>query len=153
QVIDELFMKIPSGTVDMRDDRTKVTWSVEIKSFQLSKFPITQEIYSALTGENPSAFKGDKLPAETVSWIDAVNFCNKLSHFMEKESYYTIDLTTEKVSLNPKANGFRLPTEAEWQYACQAGIKDIRYGELNDIAWFKDNSNNQSQEVGQKKPN
>ncbi|MEX1191551.1 MAG: SUMF1/EgtB/PvdO family nonheme iron enzyme [Brumimicrobium sp.] len=153
KVIDELFVTIPRGTVNMRDDRTKESWSVNIDSFELSKFPITQEIYKAVIDENPSTFKGDRLPVETVSWIEAVNFCNGLSESLGKEKCYTIDLTTEKSILNSKANGFRLPTEAEWQYACQAGTKDIRHGELNEISWFKENSNNRTQEVGKKQPN
>ncbi|WP_375580685.1 SUMF1/EgtB/PvdO family nonheme iron enzyme [Marivirga tractuosa] len=152
-VIDELFVAIPAGAVDMRDDRTKETWSVDIDSFKLSKFPITQEIFKAVTDENPSTFIGNKLPVETVSWIDAVNFCNQLSESLGIEKCYTIDLEIEKVNMNSKANGFRLPTEAEWQYACQAGTKDIRHGKLSEIAWFKGNSNNQTQQVGQKKPN
>ena len=153
EIIDELFVTIPKGTVHMRDDRTKETWSVDIDSFELCKFPITQDFYKVVTDENPSIFKGDKLPVETVSWIDAVIFCNELSNSLGKDKCYVIDLATEKVTLNAKANGFRLPTEAEWQYACQAGTKDIRYGELNEVAWFKENSNNQTQEIGQKKPN
>lgn len=153
QVIDELLVTIPTGTVHMRDDRTKETWSVNIHSFKLSKFPITQELYTAITDKNPSAFKGDRLPVETVSWIDAVIFCNELSESLEKDKCYVVDLATEKVTLNSKANGFRLPTEAEWQYACQAGTKDIRHGELNEVAWFKDNSDNRTQKVGQKMPN
>ncbi len=153
KVIDGLFVTIPTGAVAMRDDRTKETWSVKIDSFELSRFPITQELYSALTDGNPSAFKGDELPVETVSWFDAVNFCNRLSDFLGKDKCYTLDLATEKVSLDSQANGFRLPTEAEWQYACQAGVKDIRYGELDEIAWVKENSNSQTQNVGQKKPN
>ncbi|WP_348970690.1 formylglycine-generating enzyme family protein [Chondrinema litorale] len=122
-------------------------------SFELSKFPITQEIYKAVTEKNPSTYVGHKLPVETVSWIDAVNFCNALSKSLGKENCYTIDLVTEKVLLNSNANGYRLPTESEWQYACQVGTKDIRYGELNEVAWFKENSNNRTQEVGQKQPN
>ncbi|WP_242693423.1 formylglycine-generating enzyme family protein [Sabulibacter ruber] len=151
--IEALFVTVPPGAVLMRDDRTKETWSVNIDSFELCKFPITQEIYKAVTDENPSTFNGDRLPVETVSWIEAVIFCNELSESLGKDTCYTIDLGTEKIAVNPKANGFRLPTEAEWQYACQAGTKDIRHGDLNEIAWFKENSNNRTQEVGQKKPN
>ncbi|BDS10220.1 formylglycine-generating enzyme family protein [Aureispira anguillae] len=152
-IIDDLLVTIPRGTVDMRDDRTKKTWSVNIDCFKLSKFPITQALYRTVTGNNPSTFMGDQLPIETVSWIDAVNFCNELSESFGKDKCYTIDVTTGIAALNSEANGFRLPTEAEWQYACQAGTKDIRHGALNEIAWFKDNSNNQTQAVGQKKPN
>ena len=152
-VIDEWFVTIPKGTVRMRDDRTKETWSVDIDSFELCKFPITQNFYKVVTDENPSTFKGDRLPVETVSWIDAIIFCNKLSAFIGLEQCYDIDLATEKVILNPNADGFRLPTEAEWQHACQAGTKEIRHGELAEIAWFKENSNSKTQEVGQMKPN
>ncbi len=153
KLIDDLFITIPSGTVEMRDDRTKEIWSAEIASFELSKYPVTQELYESITKENPSTFKGKDLPVETISWIEAVNFCNKLSKILGKTQCYSIDLGTEKITMNSNANGFRLPTEAEWQYACQAGTKNIRYGDLNEVAWFKDNSNNQLQAVGQKQPN
>ncbi|MEM9650384.1 MAG: SUMF1/EgtB/PvdO family nonheme iron enzyme [Bacteroidota bacterium] len=152
-VIDNLFVTIPTGTVHMRDDRTKDDWSVEIDCFELCKYPITQEIYEAVTDKNPSTFKGNRLPVETVSWIDAVIFCNKLSEALGKDKCYAIHLATEKVASNPNANGFRLPTEAEWQYACQTGTKEIRYGKLDEVAWYKNNSNDQTQEVGRKKPN
>lgn len=151
--INQMLVTIPTGTVDMRDDRTKETWSIKINSFKLCKFPVTQDVYKAVTDTNPSTFIGGELPVETVSWIDAVNFCNKLSESLGKDKCYTIDLSTENVKFNPETNGFRLPTESEWQYACQAGTKNIRYGELNEIAWFKNNSNNQPQKVGVKKPN
>ncbi|PTB96936.1 sulfatase-modifying factor protein [Marivirga lumbricoides] len=153
RLINNMLVTIPAGTVDMRDDRTKETWSVEINSFELLKFPITQDLFKAITNENPSTFKGERLPVETISWIDAVNFCNNLSESLSRDKCYAIDLATEKVTFIPNSNGFRLPTEAEWQYACQAGAKDIRYGELTEVAWFKDNSNNRTQEVGQKTPN
>lgn len=137
----------------MRDDRTKRIWLRQLDSFFLSKFPITQDLYQAVTGESPSAFVGSKLPVETVSWSDAVSFCNALSESQGREKCYRIDIATQDVALNSTANGFRLPTEAEWQYACQTDRGGIRYGDLADIAWYKENSNNQTQEVGQKKPN
>ncbi|MCC5917858.1 MAG: SUMF1/EgtB/PvdO family nonheme iron enzyme [Cryomorphaceae bacterium] len=137
----------------MRDDRTKEFWSVDIDSFALGKFLLTQDIYKAIMDDNPSAFIGERLPVENVSWIDAVHFCNKLSDILGKEKCYSVNLETQEVVLNAKANGYRLPTEAEWQYACQAGTKNIRYGDLNQIAWYKENANNQTREVGQKTPN
>ena len=153
KVIDGLFVSIPKGNVDMRDDRTKETWTVDIDSFELSRFPVTQGLYKAVTKVNPSAFKGERLPVETVSWIDAVNFCNGLSESLGREKCYMIVPSTEKITSDPKANGFRLPSEAEWQYACQAGSKGIRYGKLDEIAWYKDNSDDRTQEVGKKRPN
>ena len=153
KLIEELFVSIPKGTVGMRDDRIKKNWAVEIETFRLSKFPITQDMYLAITNENPSAFKGDKLPVETVTWIEAVKFCNTLSESLEKTQCYSIDLENQEVTFNSKADGFRLPTEAEWQYACQAGTTNTRYAKLEQIAWFKTNSNNCTQEVGQNPPN
>lgn len=153
EAIEELFIQVPPGVVAMRDDRTKKNWEVEINTFFLSKFPVTQDIYETITNENPSTFKGDKLPVETVSWIDAIMFCNKLSGHFGKNPCYTIDLEREQVRFDPNANGFRLPTEAEWQYACQSGTKEIRYDALELIGWYKENSGNRPREVGSKKPN
>ena len=153
QLMEQSFVSIPSGRVEMRDDRTKEAWVAEVDAFQLAKFPVTQDLYEVLTGTNPSTFKGSRLPVETISWVDAVNFCNQLSAYLGKDSCYVFNSGSEIVTVNSQANGFRLPTEAEWQYACQAGTKGIRYGELDDIAWYKENSNNRTLEVGQKMPN
>lgn len=152
-VVSEQMVQIPEGNIDLRDDRLKEKWTVNIKSFSMLKYPVTQDFYTAVTNKNPSTFKGEKLPVETVSWYDAVHFCNALSESLKLNKCYTIDVTNENVAVNSKANGFRLPTEAEWQYACQTGTNDIRYGALDKIAWFKENANNQTQEVGQKAPN
>ena len=137
----------------MRDDRLKTTWSVDIPTFQMSKFAITQELYTTVIGKNPSTFQGAKLPVETVSWIDAILFCNALSKAVQRTPCYTLELETEKIDFHQHANGFRLPTEAEWQYACQADTPGIRYGELDEIAWYKANSSQQPQPVGRLQPN
>ncbi|SFU37676.1 Formylglycine-generating enzyme, required for sulfatase activity, contains SUMF1/FGE domain [Pustulibacterium marinum] len=151
--IGDLLVNIPAGNVDLRDDRIKVTWSETIPAFKLSKYPITQGLYKTIMGNNPSNFKGDQLPVESVSWVEAVQFCNALSQHLNRVPCYKIDVHTESVEYNSTANGFRLPSEAEWQYACQSGTRDIRYGDLDEVAWYKKNSANQLQEVGQKQPN
>lgn len=151
--LDELFVSVPSGTIEMRDDRTQEKWNVKIDSFHLARYPVTQSLYEMVTHENPSTFKGERFPVETISWIEAVQFCNSLSVLTGKTKCYLIDLPHEQIILDSKANGFRLPTEAEWQYACQAGTSDIRYGAIENIAWFKGNSGNQPHTVGQKQAN
>lgn len=153
KTIENLFVTIPKGTVEMRDDRVKKIWKREIESFRLSKFPVTQDLYTEIMNENPATFKGEKLPVETLSWVEAVKFCNKLSEALAKNQCYAIDLTSQEVSFDANANGFRLPNEAEWQFACQAGANNTRYGELEKIAWFKENADNRSHKVGQKQPN
>jgi len=151
--IDNLLVEIPAGTIEMRDDRVKEKWAVDIQPFLLAKFPVTQNLYFAITQESPSTFKGANLPVETVSWKDAIVFCNKLSELLGYIPCYDFYPETNEIIFNKTTNGFRLPTEAEWQYACQAGTGEIRYGELDDIAWYKENSFGQSHHVGQKESN
>lgn len=153
KLIEDLFIDIPFGNIDMRDDRIKKVWTVELKKFKISKYPVTQELYEAITGKNPSTFVGKKNPVETVSWVDAILFCNQLSELFDKKTCYIIDFETKQITYNADIKGFRLPFEAEWQYACQSETKEIRYGNINEIAWYKDNSKNQTQQVGQKLPN
>lgn len=135
------------------------------RDFLMSKYEITQKQYEEVIGTNPSYFKGENLPVETVSWYDAVEFCNKLSEKEGLEPYYIINGTD--VQCNWDAGGYRLPTEAEWEYACKAGTTtDFYSGSLTNpdcspidanldiIGWYCGNfSNSTIHEVGQKEPN
>lgn len=151
-IYDQL-VEIPGGKVELNDDRTKQKWTVEIEPFLLSNFPVTQEFYFEITKEKPSTFLGSGLPVETVTWKDAVIFCNTLSIKEGLTSCYIFKDGEEEVTFNKLANGFRLPTEAEWEFACKAGTTGIRYDDLDLIAWYKNNSNKSPQIVGQKLPN
>lgn len=152
-LIEPLLIAIPNGTIEMRDDRVQKVWTVEINDFLISKFPVTQQVYETIMNENPSSFKGENLPVETVTWTEAILFCNKLSEHLKKTPCYKITPSNQEITFDPKANGYRLPTEAEWQYACQAGTKNIRYGEIEKIAWYKENSGNKPHAIGLKQPN
>ncbi len=149
--LDKYFVTIPDGEIELRDDRIKQKWKTKIQSFSISKFPVTQKIYTEVVNENPSEFIGENLPVENVSWIDAVNFCNKLSEIYNLENCYIFSETD--VVFDRTKKGFRLPTEAEWVFSCKAGNNAIRYGELEEIAWYKNNSDKKTHEVGLKKPN
>lgn len=151
--IHEQMVKIPGGKIQLRDDRIKHTWTVEIQPFLLSKYPVTQDVYFDITRTFPSAFKGEKNPVEHVSWSDAVRFCNLLSAKAGLQPCYALTYESEEVIFDAKADGYRLPAEAEWEYACRAGTTGIRYGVLDDIAWYKENAGGSTQPVGMKQPN
>ncbi len=109
--------------------------------FYMGKYTVTQAQYEALVGGNPSHFKGAQLPVEQVSWGEATAFCVKL---------------TER--LWDKALESRLPTEAQWEYACRAGTTTAYYSgnqesDLDAVAWYQANSQNTTHPVGAKKPN
>ncbi len=152
-IIENQMVEIASGKIELRDDRTKQKWTVEIYPFLLAKFPVTQELYFDVIKEAPSTFKNKKHPVETVTWKEAVNFCNKLSIQLGLSPCYAIVEDREEILFDSTANGYRLPTEAEWEYACKAGATAIRYGDIHNIAWFKDNSSMTTHIVGQKEPN
>ena len=122
----ENFVLIQGGTFQMgspaeeawrEDDET--AHSVTISDFYMSAYELTQEEYLEIMGENPSNFSGDGLPVENVSWLDAILYCNARSEAESLTPAYTIDGQT--ITWDRSADGYRLPTEAEWEYACRAG--------------------------------
>ena len=121
--IEDWMVPIPKGNISLRDDRKKQKWNVDIEKFLLSKFPITQEIYLSVISTNPSTFKGNNKLVESVSWYDSITFCNTFSDLNGFAKYYSADMATETVEIVKEANGYRLPTDEEWEYSCRAGSR------------------------------
>jgi formylglycine-generating enzyme required for sulfatase activity len=173
--------RIPAGTFlmgspdDDKDakDYEKPQHRVRIsKPFYLGVYEITQAQYQAVMGHNPSYFSPngggkdkiagqstDRHPVENVSWLDAVKFCNKLSEMEGLKPSYKINGETVQV-LDWNGPGYRLPTEAEWEYACRANAPTPqRYsfgdnaGSLGESAWYSENSGSATHPVGEKQPN
>jgi formylglycine-generating enzyme len=144
---------IPPGCVTLSDRRTQRSWSVEVAPYQMAAFPITQSRYAQVTGQRPSTAQGDRLPVEGVSWWDAVRFCNALSRREGLTPVYRLQADVEGVEWDASVDGYRLPTEAEWEHACRAGTTGPRYGELDEIAWYRGNSSGRIHDVGGKQPN
>ena len=140
---------IPEGSFE------RGSYTISLSGFNMSTTEITQYQYESLTGNNPSNFSGSNdLPVETVTWYDVVKYCNLLSDAASLSRCYN-EATWE---CNFNANGFRLPTEAEWEYACRAGTTTGYYSgdteaDLANVGWYKSNSGNTTHPVGEKTAN
>jgi len=130
---------------------------VTVSGFYMSVFPVTQREWREVMGTSPSHFRGDNLPVESVSWFEAVEFANRLSRRAGLTPAYVIDGAV--VAWAREANGYRLPTEAEWEFAARGGIicggrylfsgSDI----ADEVAWTFLNSGRRTHDVGSLRPN
>ena len=142
-IADMEFVRVPAGeflmgstSEEASSDEQPVTRVRISRAFWLGRYEVTQAEWEAVMGRNPSGFDecGPDCPVENVSWEDAQEFIGRLNAAMGDERY-------------------RLPTEAEWEYAVRAGTSGGRYGNLDTIAWYEDNSGLRTHPVGQKAPN
>lgn len=129
---------------------------VRVDDFAIGRFPVTQGLYRQIMDDNPGYPEGDDLPVNNVSWEMAVRFCNKLSADAGLSPCYGMAESGE-ASWDRIADGYRLPTEAEWEYAARAGSQTAYFfgddpAELGEYVWWKGNAN-KMQPVGKKKPN
>ncbi len=156
------FARIPAGrfvmgspieeagrSVDERPHEVTIRWPFEMQATE-----VTQAEYEALIGKNPANNKscGGRCPVEQVSWFEAVHYCNELSRRRKLPLCY-VEAGLQITSKGVHCGGFRLPTEAEWEYAARGGSTGPRHGTLGDVAWYDLNSRLQSHPVASKHKN
>jgi len=154
------FIFVQGGTFQMGsnsgDSDEKPLHSARVSDFYICKYEVTQAEWQEVMGNNPSKFKGDNNPVEKVSWYDAVVFCNKKSIKDGLEPVYSGSGSNIKCDFTK--SGYRLPTEAEWEFAASGGNKSQGYtysgsNNIGEVAWYRDNSGSKTHAVAGKKAN
>jgi sulfatase modifying factor 1 len=147
-VTDIELARIPAGRVELHDARRRLRRTVDLEPFAIGVFPVTQEQVAELLGETA---RHPRRPATDLSWLRAVRLCNAASEWEGLDPAYSFD--GEEVTWHVDADGFRLPTEAEWEFACRAGSTAPHYGPLAEVAWTSADGVSSPQDVGGRLPN
>lgn len=153
---DATMVLVPAGNYQMGDDNAnyepneRPARTVAINAFFISKTEVTQALYQSVIGANPSHNKGDRRPVENVTWFEALEFCNALSRRDGYTEVYS-DITGN-LQADFSADGYRLPTEAEWEFACRGGTTTPYYtgsskADLEKAGWYSGNANGTTHDV------
>ncbi|XAS67725.1 SUMF1/EgtB/PvdO family nonheme iron enzyme [Micrococcaceae bacterium Sec5.7] len=124
---------IPAGTVELRDARSGSSREVTLRPFKIGQTQVTWADWGRGFDDADTPGPSPKAPAHPVTWFDAVQWCNEASATAGLRPAY--QLRGREFTWDVSADGFRLPTEAEWEWSCRAGTRDPTYGALSDIAW------------------
>lgn len=140
------FRHVPAGSITLKNARAGAVRDVVLQAFQLAETPVTVAQYAGEAGNS----RADR-PVTPITWFDAIRWCNAASDAEGLSPAYTI--ADDWAFWNPAADGYRLPTEAEWEFACRAGTTGPTYGPLSEIAWTEADGVDSPQPVATKQPN
>ena len=157
--IPDNFVFVPSGILKTKEwnqsTNTDEHLEINVSDFYISKYEVTQKEYEAVMHNNPSKYKGDDVPVYGIAWMEAIEYCNRRSEQEGYDGCYVIN--GKKVELKENGNGYRLPTEYEYEHASRGGQNETyKYAgsnKLNDVAWYGGNSGGHPHPVGTKQPN